>query len=195
MQVLIQGDALNVAVFDGDDLNVISIIPSFRADIEPQDALASKPILNNMFKSMFGDKLITTESYQELEPTSMIRELNIELIKNNGSDCIRCSIAEAWYQETEIPCIIDYAPVTSLRSEEFGAYCQYKAVVIDHAGYVHPFYGLSRNPFYTVFKSSLIKSAPMFNRGEILEVDTERPAIKHVLDKGGLISNLGSWFK
>lgn len=196
MNILIQGESVNLVVFDGDHVDVILVKPSFRVDAEANTVQELSGLLNNRFREIFTGKMISTESYQDIDPTSMIRELNIELVKNEQNvPCIRCSIEHAWFEETEIPIIVDYDSIVSLRCEEFGVYDKYKAVVIDALGYSHGFFGVSPKGFNTVFKSKFIKSAPEFKSGTVKTVTTNQTPIHYPLIEGGMISNLNSWYK
>lgn len=191
MDVLIQGNTLNVAVFDGDHVDVLSIVPSFKVTYDV-DGDSPKQALDLEFKSMFGDKLLSLESFQDQFPTVLVREVSVPLIKNQeGVDCVRCSIADAWFHKTGVPCIIDYAAIVSNRCEEFQAYAKYKAVVIDMFGYVYSFFGTARTSFSTVFHSNRTLT---FKEGNV-ELPYGLHPIESPLSKAGLISNLGSWYK
>lgn len=192
MDALIQGATVNVAVFDGDHVDVISITPSFKVTAGFDDYDRHKSWLDSDFRDMFCDKLLCTESFQDQFPTVLVREVAVPMVKSEeGVDCIRCSIADAWFQKTGVPCIVDYAPVTLNRCEEFQAYAKYKAVVIDMFGYVYSFFGTARTPFNTVFHSN---STLTFKEGNV-ELPYGLHPIESPLSKAELISNLGSWYK
>lgn len=204
MKVLIQGHTLAVATYDGQQLHVLNIQPSFTVEVDDVEATARD--LNALFKSEYGSVLISTdEKFGDQEIKSLVREKLIPLIRNeDGILCTRCSIADHFYSVTGIPTIVDFMPIVGgRRGLEFNCFEKYRAVVIDGLGYVHAMCGASNTDIGSVVLSAL-DVIPDYQNGSrvFVEIGTGKlkaeqalaAYIKSVSYNKAVFSNNGHWF-